>query len=99
MAAQVTLQGFEFFAVFEADEIVGGEGFLDRDGWFYFRRFLAGGWITHGAGKGAMNLADQLWKLRLGNRVLADIGRDDFRREIDQISFCFQNIGHRKPLG
>jgi hypothetical protein len=30
VAAQVTLQGFEFFAVFQADEIVGGR--IDGDG-------------------------------------------------------------------
>ena len=51
-----------------------------------------------GAKKGAVHVVYQLWKVRLGHRVLAHIGRHDLRGQFDGVFPCVQSVSHKSPF-
>ena len=81
----MTLEGFELLSVLETDDVVGGDRFLQRHG----RLERLGGSFAASARypcEGAMDLVDQRRKILGRYGVVADISRDNRRRQLDECS-------------
>ena len=83
LRAQVALQRLEFLAVLETHDVVGRDRLLDRDGGF---QRLQGKLALPAryARQGGMHLIDQRRQISCRHRIIADIGRHDFGRQLDE---------------
>src|SRR5262249_49550533 len=87
LRAQMALQGLELLAVLKANDVVRRDRFLDR----HSRLQWLGLHITVPRLKTPqlrMNLIDQSRHFGCRNRIVADISRDDFCRQFDEIAAC-----------
>lgn len=72
MRSDVALQRFEFFAIFQADDMVWRNGLFDRNRGFELFDFRFIG-VVDCLTKRAVHLLDQSGKIRGGNSVVGDV--------------------------
>ena len=77
------LERLEFFSILEADDVLRRDRFLDRDRGF---RRLGGRMAVPGqhSGQGGVHLVDQRRQIRGRDRIVADVGRNDGSRQLDE---------------
>ena len=78
----MSLEGFEFLSVFEADDVVGCDGFIERDGGS-LEAF--GGEMGSGlqSRQGCIDFFYQSGKFILGDRVVGGVCGDDLGGHLD----------------
>src|SRR5690606_17787865 len=73
----------ELLSVLETDDVVGEDRLLRVDRRLQRLRFGLGK-ATMGAGERLIHLIDQTGQIACGSRVVADIGGNNIRREVDE---------------
>ena len=91
---EMALQHLELLAVFETDDVVGENRFLDRNGGL---RLLGLARLASNAGQRPEHVLDQAGQ-RVGiDRIVGDMRRNDLRSQPQNIGVC-RVIGHLGPF-
>ena len=86
LCAQMTLERFELLAVFQAHDVFGRHRPLDWNRGLKRLRRHSDGAAVRDARQCRVDLADQGRNFGAGDGIVADIGRDDFCRQLDECS-------------
>ena len=90
MGSQMALQRFELFAILEADDVFGRDGFLHGDGRpQLLPRGNARG--TRGFAQRVEDIVDDTGKIGGNDRIVADLSRHDLGGQLDE--FILLQIG------
>ena len=84
-------QRLEFAPIFQTDQIIRGDGFLDRNGRRW--RLIRLDWLRIiQAGKASMHRTDEIREGSGGNLIVGNIGGDDVDGQIEQICVFLRHV-------